>query len=150
MKILMVCLGNICRSPLAQGILEHKCRERGLDWHIDSAGTGRWHFGSPPDKRSIAIAKKYGIDISGQTARTVNSSDFETFDHIFAMDISNYKDLRKWALDDQEAAKIKLIMEEVYPEDWQSVPDPYFDDDGFEQVYTMLDAACEKIVEKYR
>ncbi len=146
----MVCLGNICRSPLAQGILEHKCRERGLSWQVDSAGTGNWHFGSPPDKRSIEVARKYGIDIRDQRARTINSSDFTEFDRIYAMDMSNYQHLLKWALDDEEKNRIAMIMEEVSPGDYIDVPDPYFDDDGFEQVYRMLDDACEKIIEKYR
>lgn len=149
MKILMVCLGNICRSPLAEGILKHKCAQKKLDWYIDSAGTGKWHLGAAPDKRSVQIAAKHHIDISGQRARTVNSSDYEEFDIIFAMDTSNYKNLMQWALDKEEEAKIKLIMDEVYPNDMMSVPDPYFDDDGFQIVFDMLDKACDKIIEKY-
>lgn len=149
MKILMVCLGNICRSPLAEGILAQKCRQKGLDWIIDSAGIGHWNFGSPPDKRSIEIAKKYGIDISTQQARTFHSGDYTAFDRIYAMDATNYNSLMSWALDKEEESKIQLIMEEVYPGEWMSVPDPYFDDEGFEQVFQMLDMACDKIIEKY-
>ncbi len=149
MKILMVCLGNICRSPLAEGILRHKCKQKKLEWHIDSAGTGNWHSGSLPDDRSIKIALKYGIDITDQRARTINSSDFEVFDLIFAMDSSNYNNLKRWALNKDEEDKIKLIMEEVHPEETLSVPDPYFDDNGFQIVYEMLDKACDKIIEKY-
>jgi protein-tyrosine phosphatase len=149
MKVLMVCLGNICRSPLAEGILKHKCAQKKLDWYIDSAGTGKWHLGAAPDNRSIQIAKKNGIDISSQRARSVNSSDYEEFDLIFAMDISNYKHLMQWALDKEEEAKVKLIMDEVYPGDLVSVPDPYFDDNGFQVVFDMLNIACDKIIEKY-
>ncbi|MDO8993087.1 MAG: low molecular weight protein-tyrosine-phosphatase, partial [Daejeonella sp.] len=89
MKILMVCLGNICRSPLAHGILEHLVRQKGLNWEIDSAGTGGWHVGQQPDSRSIAIAKKYGLDISGQSCRKFDTSDFERFDQILVMDYNN-------------------------------------------------------------
>lgn len=145
----MVCLGNICRSPLAEGILKHKCKQQNLDWQIDSAGTGKWHLGSAPDKRSIEVAAKHGIDISMQRARTVNSGDYENFDIIFAMDYANYKDLMSWALDKKEEEKIKLIMNEVYPNQNESVPDPYFDNDGFQRVYDMLDKACDKIIEHY-
>jgi protein-tyrosine phosphatase len=149
MKVLMVCLGNICRSPLAEGIMRHKCRQKKLDWSIDSAGTGKWHLGAAPDKRSVDVAAKQGIDISGQRARSINSSDYEEFDLIFAMDISNYKDLMRWAFDKEEENKIKLIMDEVYPDENISVPDPYFDNNGFQTVFDMLDKACDKIIEKY-
>jgi protein-tyrosine phosphatase len=150
MKVLMVCLGNICRSPLAEGILKHKCKQQNLDWYVDSAGTGKWHLGSAPDLRSVQVAKKYSVDISEQRARSVRSTDYEEFDLIFAMDTSNYKDLKSWALDAKEENKIKLIMNEVYPDEMMSVPDPYFNDNGFEEVFQMLDKACDKIIEKYK
>ena len=146
----MVCLGNICRSPLAEGILKHKCEQQNLDWEIDSAGTGKWHIGSQPDKRSIEVAKKYGIDISQQKARTVNSNDYEYYDLIYAMDKSNESDLLAWALDNKEAQKIKLIMSEVDAKNPESIPDPYWNDNGFELVFKMLDDACDKIIEKYK
>jgi protein-tyrosine phosphatase len=145
----MVCLGNICRSPLAEGILKHKCEQQNLDWEIDSAGTGKWHIGSQPDKRSIEVAKKYGIDISQQKARTVNSNDYEYYDLIYAMDKSNESDLLAWALDNKEAQKIKLIMSEIDAKNPESIPDPYWNDNGFELVFKMLDDACDKIIEKY-
>ncbi len=145
----MVCLGNICRSPLAEGILKQKCTQNKLEWNVESAGTGKWHLGSAPDKRSILVAAKHGIDISTQRARSIHSSDYEEFDLIFAMDISNYKDLMKWAFDKKEEDKIKLIMDEVYTDENISVPDPYFDDNGFQDVFNMLDKACDKIIEKY-
>lgn len=149
MKILMVCLGNICRSPLAEGILKEKVRKHKLDWQVDSAGTGGWHIGSLPDNRSIQVAKKFGIDITDQRARKIRSTDFEEFDVIFAMDTSNYNDLCRYALA-EEREKIKLIMEESKPGSKVSVPDPYWDDNGFEQVFKMLDEACEQIIERYR
>ncbi len=149
MKVLMVCLGNICRSPLAEGILKHKCTQRNLDWYIDSAGTGKWHLGAAPDKRSVQIAAKHGVDISGQRARSIHSADYEEFDLIFTMDTSNYRDVMRWALDKEEENKVKLIMDEVYPNEMMSVPDPYFDDNGFQTVFDMLDKACEKIIERY-
>lgn len=145
----MVCLGNICRSPLAEGILSAKAKALNLNWEVDSAGTGGWHSGEMPDRRSIEIAKMNGIDITNQRARKVRSTDFEDFDYIFAMDTNNFQDLIKWTLDDAERAKIKLILNEIYPNEERSVPDPYWDDNGFEKVFKMLDAACSKIIEKY-
>lgn len=150
MKILMVCLGNICRSPLAEGILKTKAKQHGLDWEIDSAGTGKWHLGSKPDKRSIDVAKAHGIDITDQRARTVNSNDYTYFDVIYAMDTANLRDLKAWALDEHEASKIKLILEELDGFYTRSVPDPYFNDNGFEEVYDMLDKACDEIIKKYK
>lgn len=129
--------------------MEEKVRQHGLDWEVDSAGTGSWHIGAQPDIRSMQVARKYGIDISGQSARRIRSTDFETFDLIFAMDMSNYQELQRWALDDREREKIRLIMNEVLPEENRSVPDPYWDDDGFEAVFDMLQEACSAIVKKH-
>lgn len=141
----MVCLGNICRSPLAEGIMKKHIDDKKLNWQVDSAGTGSWHVGNPPDERSIAVAKKHGIDISHQKARKINSNDFESFDVIFAMDISNYNDLQRFALDD-EKQKIKLILNESNPNQDNSVPDPYWDNNGFELVFKMLDEAIDNFV----
>lgn len=105
MKILMVCLGNICRSPLAHGILEHLAKENGLDWEIDSAGTGSWHIGHKPDRRSIAVAKSYGVDISSQRARQFEINDFDRYDFIFVMDENNYKDVIALAKSQEEKIK---------------------------------------------
>lgn len=143
----MVCLGNICRSPLAQGILEKKIKQQQLDWQVDSAGTGGWHSGEKPDSRSIAIAKKYGIDISKQQARKFNGYDLEQFDIIYAMDQSNLKDIQKLAQNAHELQKIKLIMNEPYPNENRIVPDPYYNDNGFEEVYQMLDKACDSLIQ---
>ncbi|MGA1581817.1 MAG: low molecular weight protein-tyrosine-phosphatase [Saprospiraceae bacterium] len=146
MKILMVCLGNICRSPLAQGILESKVAHHGLDWQIDSAGTGSWHIGQQPDPRSVAIAKQYQIDISTQRARQVKTKDFEAFDILFAMDTQNFDDLTSLAPDQKGREKVRLIMGEIPSPRTINVPDPYWDDDAFENVFQMLDSAFDHFV----
>ncbi len=148
MKVLMVCLGNICRSPLAEGILKHKVASRGLDWEVDSAGTGSWHVGNPPDERSIAVAKKYGIDISSQRARQFRSEDLNHFDLVFAMDASNYNNIKKHATDSDQLNKLDLILNESYPGQNRTVPDPYWNDNGFEGVYELLDHACEALLDR--
>ena len=149
MKILMVCLGNICRSPLAEGILRQKTKEKNLNWTIDSAGTGSWHIGESPDNRSIKVGKKYGIDISKQKARQFQVSDFDEFDILFVMDASNYRNVQRMARNESDNAKIKLILNECYPQQNRAVPDPYWNDDGFELVYQLLHDACEAFVQKY-
>jgi len=146
----MVCLGNICRSPLAEGILKEKVRRQKLDWQVDSAGTGSWHIGERPDPRSVAIARQNGIDILDQRARQIRPRDLEEFDLIFAMDTQNFRDVRQLASNPGLAGKVHLIMDLVYPGQGHSVPDPYYDDHGFSEVFQMLDLACEKIVEKYK
>lgn len=146
-KILMVCLGNICRSPLAEGILQNKLPKE--FYFVDSAGTGGWHAGQQPDKRSIAVAKKHGIDITHQRAQKFKASDFETFDIIYAMDMSNYKNILSLAENEQDKTKVKLILNELFPGENVEVPDPYYGGaDGFENVYNMLDKACDVIAEK--
>lgn len=146
-RILMVCLGNICRSPLAQGILESKVNT--ANFYVDSAGTAAYHVGNLPDKRSIAVAKKYGIDITNQRARKFTVKDFDAFDYIYAMDSSNYQNIMMLARNREDENKVKIILNEVHPKQNQSVPDPYYGgDQGFENVYQMLDEACEIIVEK--
>lgn len=141
-KILMVCLGNICRSPLAEGILQSKLPAG--KYIVDSAGTGGWHVGQQPDKRSIATAKNRGLDISCQKARQFTSSDFLEFDHIFVMDSSNLKDVLRLAPNDNAKAKVSLMMDALYPGERINVPDPYYGgDEGFDNVYDMLNEACE-------
>ena len=147
-KILMVCLGNICRSPLAEGIMRSKLSE---DFIVDSAGTGGWHAGELPDKRSIATAKNRGLDITNQRARQFKKSDFDTFDHIFVMDNSNYKDVLALAPNEEAKSKVKLILNEIFPNENVDVPDPYYGgQDGFENVFDMLDQACEEIARKLK
>jgi len=143
-KILMVCLGNICRSPLAEGILQSKV-DNNL-FVVDSAGTSSYHIGNKPDPRSIAIAKKKGIDITQQQARQFVKQDFLDFDIIYAMDNSNYNNIIALAENDKQKSKVNLILNESYPEQNLDVPDPYYGGDkGFENVFNMLDDACNKI-----
>lgn len=138
----MVCLGNICRSPLAEGILRNKIKQAGLDWEIDSAGIGGWHAGDLPDRRSIAVAKKYNINLSNQRARKINASDLDEFDWLLAMDEDNYRDILNYAINEKQRSKVAMIMNFAKPETNQNVPDPYYDG-RFELVYQMLDEACE-------
>ena len=146
-RVLMVCLGNICRSPLAEGILKSKVDPNKV--FVDSAGTGSWHIGSEPDRRSIATAKRYGIDITNQRGRQFSERDFEDFDHIFAMDNSNFKDIMSMAKTDEDRQKVHLILEEIFPSENVDVPDPYHGgEQGFENVYQMLNEACKEIAEK--
>ena len=141
-------LGNICRSPLAEGILQQKAAENNLDWVVDSAGTSSWHAGDKPDRRSIKVAQKYGIDLNDQRSRQFQVTDFQGFDIIYAMDASNYNNVRRMAQDETEAAKVRLILNEVFEGQNRTVPDPYWGDDGFEKVYQLLESACEAIIQK--
>jgi len=145
MKILMVCLGNICRSPLAQGILERKLSQKGLDWEVDSAGTGRYHEGEHPDERSISIAQKYGIDISRQRARQIELVDLDHFDLILTMDSANYQNVSALSNNKKHRHKIKLVLNYVYPEQNMAVPDPYYNG-AFQEVYDLLDAAMDQLI----
>lgn len=137
----MVCLGNICRSPLAEGILKAKLDPN--NYLVDSAGTASYHIGSAPDPRAIAIAKKHNLDISNLKARQFIVNDFKRFDYIYAMDASNYQNILKLASNEIDKAKVKLILNESYPNQNNEVPDPYYGgDQGFKNVYTMLNEAC--------
>lgn len=149
MKILMVCLGNICRSPLAEGIMKHKLREHGLDWTVDSAGTGFWHVGEPPDPRSVSTARQYGLDISRQRARQIQPADLDDYDLILAMDSSNYRDILRLANGSRQENKVEMILNYVEPGSNRNVPDPYWNDDGFDRVFHMLDEACERVIERH-
>ena len=142
-KLLMVCLGNICRSPLAQGILESKVDTKKII--VDSAGTAAYHIGNPPDRRSIAIAKKYGIDISFQRARQFSREDFTTFSKIYVMDHANYKNIIALAQSDKEIEKVALILT-----NHREVPDPYYGGkEDFQSCFDLLDEACDIIKESY-
>ncbi|WP_274476489.1 low molecular weight protein-tyrosine-phosphatase [Mangrovimonas aestuarii] len=146
-RILMVCLGNICRSPLAEGILQHKLLDD--TFFVDSAGTSNYHVGEAPDRRSVDIAKKYGIDITNQRGRQFRKSDFDQFDLIYVMDNSNYNNVVKLARSESDIEKVKLILNEVYPNQNYDVPDPYYGgDQGFDNVFKMLDEACSIIAER--
>lgn len=141
-KILMVCLGNICRSPLAEGIMRSKLGDQVL---IDSAGTGDWHAGEHPDKRAITAAKNHGVDISKLRARQVRPSDLDEFDLIFAMDESNFLNLQAMTSSPDQKSKIKMILGDL------NVPDPYWGDAAdFENVFRLLDAAIDNVIEQYQ
>ncbi|RBL92698.1 low molecular weight protein-tyrosine-phosphatase [Chitinophaga flava] len=142
MKILMVCLGNICRSPLAEGIMRHLVQEKGLDWEIDSAGTGNWHIGHPPDHRAIKEAHRHRIDISGLSARQFQTADFDAFDRIYVMDHNNHRDVLKKARNAADKAKVYHLL----PDD-QDVPDPWFDDALFAPVFKLIYDACKSITD---
>lgn len=143
----MVCLGNICRSPLAEGILKEKIKAHQLGWTVDSAGTGAWHIGELPDPRSIQTARKHNIDITDQRARQFTAKDLEAYDLILAMDASNQRNILKLDQDAKYVSKVRMIMNYLHPNENISVPDPYWDDNGFEQVYEMLDKACEQLIQ---
>ncbi|MDN6281029.1 MAG: low molecular weight phosphotyrosine protein phosphatase [Psychroflexus sp.] len=146
-RILMVCLGNICRSPLAEGILKSKLNT--AEFHVDSAGTSAIHEGELPDKRSIDVAHVNKIDITDQRSRPFLKSDLEEFDYIYVMDQSNYDNVCQLIEKESHRQKVIMIMDEVYADASADVPDPYYDSiNGFKNVYEMLDEACEKIASK--
>lgn len=140
MKIIVVCLGNICRSPLGHGILQDRIRKKGLNWEVESAGTGDWHIGKAPDHRSIAIAEKYGVDIAHQRAQQFNKSFFDAYDHVLVMDKQNYEDVIALAADENDKNKVQLFLEA------EEVPDPYWDDALFDPVYQMIEKRCDELI----
>lgn len=151
MKILMVCLGNICRSPIADGLLRKKVEEHGLDIKVDSAGTSAHHVGEKPDERMRKTAKSFGTSIDFLRARQFTIEDFDAFDIIYAMDQSNYNNIITLAKNDADKAKVKLFLNELYPNENRAVPDPYFGGkQGFIDVYKMVDATTDKILEKLK
>ncbi|MBL8769019.1 MAG: low molecular weight phosphotyrosine protein phosphatase [Planctomycetes bacterium] len=145
-RVLFVCLGNICRSPLGEGIFRAAVLRRGVADHfeIDSAGTGDWHVGEPPDPRSIAIASRHGIDIKAQRARQVRRDDFERFDLILAMDRANERDLR--ALCPPEHQPRIRRLREYDPVAGHDVPDPWFGTHGFDLVFAMIERCCSRLL----
>jgi protein-tyrosine phosphatase len=148
-NILMVCLGNICRSPLAEGIMASKLPKD--KFNVDSAGTGSWHIGHSPDPRSISTAKKNKLDISKQKGRQFNINDFATYDYIYVMDKSNYDDVIELAQTSEQKNKVQIILNELYPNENVDVPDPYFGmPNGFEIVYNMLNEVCDVIANKLK
>lgn len=146
MKILMVCMGNICRSPLAEGIMKSKLKQYGIDGVVDSAGTISTHIGEAPDHRSCEIAMENGIDITDQRARLFQISDFDAFDRIFVMDKKNYSNIIKIAETQEQRQKVEMIMNRLEPGSNIGVPDPFYGNRAeFEKVFQMLDATCEAI-----
>lgn len=148
-SILFLCLGNICRSPLAEGVFAHHIKKAGLEDKItyDSAGNGAWHEGDPPDPRAIQVAQKYGVDISNQRSRPLTAQDFDRFDLILAMDEGNIERLRS-VMPTNSKAQVALFLEYSTGEATE-VPDPYYGgDEGFDRVFAQIDRACQKLVEK--
>lgn len=140
MKILMICLGNICRSPLAEGVMKHLIAEQGLNWTVDSAGTGNWHVGEGPDHRSVKTARQFGVDISKQICRQFKVNDFDEFDLLLVMDKSNLSDVLSLARNEQDTKKVKLLLND------KEVPDPYYDPTQFEPVYRLIEGGCKDII----
>ena len=147
MKVLMVCLGNICRSPMAEGILRKKSIEKGLSIEVDSCGTASYHVGNAPDPRSVEKALEYGVDISMLRARQFNSRDFQYFDSILVMDENNFRDVQNLAKTDSERNKVKLILQDTREAIEKNVPDPYYGgSQGFESVYQLLDNSLDTFI----
>ncbi len=140
MKILMVCLGNICRSPLAEGIMQHLVKQNGLDWEVDSAGTGHWHVGEGPDRRSVRVAHNNGIDISSQVCRVFNVDDFDRFDHILVMDKNNLRDVLAKTRNNADRNKVSLLLGD------KQVPDPYYDNAQFAPVFKLIEQGCRNFI----
>ncbi|HEY4154936.1 MAG TPA: low molecular weight protein-tyrosine-phosphatase [Puia sp.] len=151
MKILMVCLGNICRSPLAEGILEKKAKNEGLPWMVDSAGTNNgYHVGEAPHPLSQKVASLHELDISTQCARSFVPEDFDRFDKIYAMSSDVLREMKAISGKKFNVSKTDLLLNEVYPGENRDVPDPWYGDEpGYHIVYDLLDKACDRIIQKY-
>ena len=151
MKILMVCLGNICRSPLAEGILKHKVKEANLNWTVESAGTGNYNIGDAPHRLSQKVAKLNGIDICNQRARLFTKEIIQQYDKIYVMDEQNYADVKRISGSLWDASKVDLLLNESYPGEDREVEDPYYDntEPGFVKTFSEIEEACNMIIEKY-
>ncbi len=149
MKILMVCLGNICRSPLAEGILQHKAWEAGLNWSVESAGTNGYHDGEPPHRLSQKVATQNGINICQQRSRRFTAFDFQRYDKIYAMAEDVIYEMRRIAGKDFSDKKVDLLMNELYPGKNLDVPDPWSGpESGYHEVYRMMEEACDAIIKR--
>ena len=147
----MVCLGNICRSPMAEGIVRDKFSKHGIDIQVDSAGTAAYHVGEGADERGQAELAKHGIDISDESAMKLSPYHIEEYDMIYAMDRQNYSDIVAMCKNDEERKKVDMFMNISQAGKFISVPDPYYGgDEGFSQVYKMLKASAEKLVEQLK
>ncbi len=150
MKILMVCLGNICRSPLAEGILLEKIRHSELDWQVDSAGTNGFHVNEPPHRSSQKVAREHGIDISMQRARKFVKDDFDKYDKIYAMAGDVLEEMQAIAGSAYDSKKVELLLNELYPGEDRDVPDPWYSTEAaYYEVFSLIESACEAIVAKY-
>lgn len=147
----MVCLGNICRSPLAEGILQHKALKAGLNWKVDSAGTNGYHTGEPPHYLSIKVASQNGIDISTQRSRKFTAADFEQYDKIYAMAEDVLDDMKIIAKNKFNAGKVDLLLNELYPDQNRDVPDPWSGPErGYHEVFAIIEKACEQIIQQQK
>ena len=146
----MVCLGNICRSPLAEGILQKKAAERGLDWTIESAGTNGFHVGEAPHHLSQKVAKSNGLDISKQIARRFSADDLDNYDIIYVMADDVLQEMKRMAGKKFNEEKVDFFLNALYPEKNKDVPDPWYgDEDGYTDVYALIDKACDAIIENH-
>ncbi|MEI8278270.1 MAG: low molecular weight protein-tyrosine-phosphatase [Bacteroidota bacterium] len=151
MRILMVCLGNICRSPIAEGVLKHKVQQQGLHWVVASAATESYHIGEHPHRLSQQVCKQHGIDISQQRAIKFTTADFAKYDMIYAMATDVYSEIEDIAADHPDMCKVSLFLNELQPGCNESVPDPYYgNEDGYTLVYDLIDRTCDAIIEKYK
>lgn len=139
----MVCLGNICRSPIAEGVMQHIVREQGLDWQIDSAGTNNYHTGESPHRSSQKICRQNGIDISKQRARSFHRNDFDTYDHIFVMAADVYDNIRRMAPSESALEKVHFFLDSLSPGMQEAVPDPWYgDESGYIPVFDLIQRGC--------
>lgn len=151
MRILMVCLGNICRSPIAEGLMRYKIEQHGLDWMVDSAGTESYHIGEAPHKYSQKVCLAHGVDISAQKARKFSAKDFERFDKIYAMASDVYKEIAAIGGRGADMSKVALFVNELHPASNQSVPDPWYgNEDGYQSVFELINQICDAIIAKYK
>ena len=147
----MVCLGNICRSPIAEGLMQHKINQHGLNWQVESAGTESYHIGSAPHRHSQELCRSKGIDISMQRARQFHIKDFERFDKIYALADDVYDEIKRMSGRKADMGKVELLLNELNPGANESVPDPYYGGaDGYIFVYDIIDQACDAIIKKYQ
>jgi protein-tyrosine phosphatase len=150
MKILMVCLGNICRSPMAEGILQEKARAAGLNWQVDSAGTNGYHTGEPPHRHSIKVSAVNGIDISNQRSRRFTASDMAAYDLIYAMAEDVLEEMKRIAGSAFDDKKVKLFLQEQYPGELKDVPDPWYgEEDGYHETFAIINTNCDHIIKRF-
>jgi protein-tyrosine phosphatase len=151
MKILMVCLGNICRSPVAEGVLKHLASQKNIQLELDSAGTAGYHINEHPDHRSVKNAKKNGVDISKLKARKFTKSDFDAFDKIFVMDDSNYKNVISITDNALHHKKVDFLLNQLFPDKNLPVPDPYYGNEkDFEEVFQLIYKACDRFTDNLK
>jgi protein-tyrosine phosphatase len=150
MKIVFVCLGNICRSPIAEGVMKDLVRQNGLNWHVESAGTQSYHIGKPPHQFSQEVCLENGIDISGQRAQLYEAEKYRDFDLVYAVSVDVLHEIGGLPDDIETPSRAQLLLEEIFPEEKQSVPDPWYGGkEGYYPVFKLLKRSCERIIRKY-